>query len=252
MYLLPNIPNPMISFIQSYQHPNTRPPESPLQMIRTSPRVPLTMNSSLTLLNLTPANLITMTASIHLQQSALWPQLCICYHTSPKFSSLSIAVIVCAAYTIASLVHCFNNGLSGRNFPMDINKIRSFFLSKPYNVVIKTLEDTTELGGFNQRLPTRKSNKSFPYRGPYQHKDDTTNTLFSSVRAHNGTTAVELLLAPRHLSRISMPKDPTQARTFTRSFKTSSTSVAFLLTSGPKMHKKSSWGVGASFSALME
>ena len=67
-------------------------------------------------------------------------------------SSSSIATIVPSAYTIDSLVRYFINGLSGRNYLVNVNKIMRLFLFNIDNVVMKTLEATTKLGGFNQRL----------------------------------------------------------------------------------------------------
>ena len=91
------------------------------------------------------------------------------------YRPLSISVIIPATYIITSLVRYFINGLSGRNCLVDVNKLRSFFLFNTYNAVMKTLEATTQLGGFNQRLPKRQYNKCFPYRGPHQHGEDSVN-----------------------------------------------------------------------------
>ena len=64
---------------------------------------------------------------------------------------------------------------------------------------MKTLEDMTQLGGFNQRLLMRQSNKHFPYSGPHLNKDDAIDTFFSSVKSHNGTTAVEIVVGTKTL-----------------------------------------------------
>ena len=64
---------------------------------------------------------------------------------------------------------------------------------------MKTLEATTQLGGFNQRLPMRKSNNRFPCIGPHRHEDDAIDTFFSSVKSHEGTTAVELIVGTKTL-----------------------------------------------------
>ena len=45
----------------------------------------------------------------------------------------------------------------------------------------------------------RKSNKRFPYRDPHQHEEDTIDTFLSSVKTHNGTTAVELIVRTKTL-----------------------------------------------------
>ena len=70
-----------------------------------------------------------------------------------------------------------------------------FFLFKPDNVVMNTIEATSQLGGFNQHLPTRQPNKRFPYSGPHRHEDDTIGNFLSSVRAQNVTTTIELIVA---------------------------------------------------------
>ena len=57
--------------------------------------------------------------------------------------SSSIAKIVPSSYTIASMVRYCINGLSGRNQPVDVNKLRRFFLFKTNNIVMNTLEVTT-------------------------------------------------------------------------------------------------------------
>ena len=92
-------------------------------------------------------------------------------------SSLSIAAIIPAVYTITSLVHYYINGLSGQNHPVDVKMLHTFFLFKPDNIVMKTLEATRQIGEFNQCRPMRQSNKRFPYRGPHQHKYDAIDTF---------------------------------------------------------------------------
>ena len=69
-----------------------------------------------------------------------------------------------------------------------------FFHFKPDNIFMNTLEDTTQLGSFNQHLPMRQSNNSFSYSGPHRHEDDSIGIFFSSVPAHNGTTDVDLIV----------------------------------------------------------
>ena len=64
---------------------------------------------------------------------------------------------------------------------------------------MNTLEASTQLGGFNQRLTTRQSKKCFPYSGSHQHEVDTIWTFFSSVKVHDGTTAVELIVVTNTL-----------------------------------------------------
>ena len=64
---------------------------------------------------------------------------------------------------------------------------------------MKTLEDMTQLGGFNKRLLMRQSNKHFPYSGPHLNKDDAIDTFFSSVKSHNGTTDVEVIVGTKTL-----------------------------------------------------
>ena len=64
---------------------------------------------------------------------------------------------------------------------------------------MKTLEATTQIGGFNQRLPMRKSNNRFPCIGPHRHEDDAIDTFFSSVKSHDETTAVKLVVGIKTL-----------------------------------------------------
>ena len=64
---------------------------------------------------------------------------------------------------------------------------------------MKTLEDMTQLGGFNKRLPMRQSNKSFPYIGTHQNEDDAIDTLFSSIKDHDRTNAVEIIVGTNTL-----------------------------------------------------
>ena len=71
----------------------------------------------------------------------------------------AVTSIVPTVFTIAVLVRYFINVLSGRNSPVDVKKLWNFFLFKPDNIFMKTLEATTHLGGFNQRLPMQQSNK---------------------------------------------------------------------------------------------
>ena len=59
------------------------------------------------------------------------------------YSSYYISSIVPAAYTIASPVCYCMNGLSGRNRPVDIYELKIFFLFKPDNILMNTLEVTT-------------------------------------------------------------------------------------------------------------
>ena len=104
------------------------------------------------------------------------------------FRSSSISAVVTATKTIASLVRYCINGVSGHNRPVYVNKLRRLFLFKPADIVMKTLEATNQLGGFNQRLPTRHPNKKFLYIGPHQHEDDIINTSLSYIRAQYGIT----------------------------------------------------------------
>ena len=71
------------------------------------------------------------------------------------------------------------------------------FFFKMGNFVMKTLEATNQLGGFNQCLPMSKSNKIYPYSESHQRKDDAIDTLFYSVKYHNGTTVIELIVGTK-------------------------------------------------------
>ena len=114
-------------------------------------------------------------------------------------SSLYIAKIVPDAYTITSLVRYCINVLSGRHRQVDVKKLRRLFLFKIYYVMMKTIEATPQLGGFNQHLPMRQSNNCFPYSRPRRHKDDAIDNFFSSVQDHNGTTTVEIIVGTNTL-----------------------------------------------------
>ena len=114
-------------------------------------------------------------------------------------SSLFITKIIPAAYTIAILVLYCINGISRRNFPVDVKKLRRFFLFKPDNVVMKTLDATTQFGGFNLRILMIQSNKRFPYNRPLRHKDDAIDNLFSYVQAHDSTATVETIVITKTL-----------------------------------------------------
>ena len=89
--------------------------------------------------------------------------------------------------------------VSERNRPVDVNKRSKLFLLNTYNIFMKTLEATTQLGGFNQRLTTRQSKNLFPYSGTYWHKDDVIDTFFSSVTSYDGTTAIGLIVGTKTL-----------------------------------------------------
>ena len=60
-----------------------------------------------------------------------------------------------------------------------------------------TLEGTTQIGCFNQSLLMRKSKKRFPYIGTHWHEDDAIDTLLSSVKSHNGTITVQLIVSTK-------------------------------------------------------
>ena len=113
--------------------------------------------------------------------------------------SSSINTTIPPAYTIASLVRYCINGLSIRNRHICVKKLCKLFLFKPDNILMKTLEATTQLIGFNKRLPMRQSNKRFPYSRPHQHEDDVIDTFFSLVKSHVGTTAVEIIVGTKTL-----------------------------------------------------
>ena len=70
-----------------------------------------------------------------------------------------INAIIPSVCTVAALVCYIVNVLSGRNRPVYVKKLRNLFLFKPDNIFMKTLEATTQLGSFNQRLPMQQSNK---------------------------------------------------------------------------------------------
>ena len=110
-----------------------------------------------------------------------------------------ITAIVPADYTIDSLDRYFINGLYDRNQPVDVNKIRRFFLFNPYDVVMKTLKGNTQLDGFNRRLLMIQYNNHLPYISTHKHKDDSIDTFFYDVKSHIGTTAFKLIIGTKTL-----------------------------------------------------
>ena len=82
---------------------------------------------------------------------------------------------------------------------MEVKKITLLFLFKPENIVIKTLETTTKIGGFNQSLQMKQSNKLFPYSGSHRNKYDAIDTFFLSVPYHDSATDVELIFGTKKL-----------------------------------------------------
>lgn len=64
----------------------------------------------------------------------------------------AVTDIVTTVCTVSALVCHYINGLSSRNGPVDVKKLRNLFPFKPDNIFIKALEATTKLGGFNQHL----------------------------------------------------------------------------------------------------
>ena len=110
-----------------------------------------------------------------------------------------ITAIVPDSYTIDFLVCFCINGLSIFNFPVDGKKLCKLFLFKADNIVMKNLEATTQLGGFNQRLPTSEYKNRLPYSGPHWHKDDAIDTFSSSVKSHDGTTTIYLIFGTNTL-----------------------------------------------------
>ena len=64
---------------------------------------------------------------------------------------------------------------------------------------MNTLEATIQIGGFNPFCPMRQSNKHFPYRGLHQHKDDAIDALLYSLKSHDVTTYVELIVGTNKL-----------------------------------------------------
>ena len=118
------------------------------------------------------------------------------YATTHHFisSSSSITTIIPTVYTITSIIHYWINSLSGRNRPVDIKNIHKFFLFKPENIMMNTLEAMTKPGGFNQFRLMRKYNKRFPYIGPHQHEDDAIYNFLSLLKYHDSTNDVELIV----------------------------------------------------------
>ena len=68
-YLLPNLPNLMMSLRLSCQRSNTSPLMFLFHMVCYSPIEPMTMSSSMTSQNYTPASLTITTASLNLQMA---------------------------------------------------------------------------------------------------------------------------------------------------------------------------------------
>ena len=89
-FLIPFIPDQMMSSSPSYQRQNTRPLTSPFQKIWPSPRVILTIKISSIYWNLTPEKLTIILAYLHLLQSApLDPTTYMLTSPYPRLSSQS-------------------------------------------------------------------------------------------------------------------------------------------------------------------
>ena len=56
-----------------------------------------------------------------------------------------------------------------------------------------------QLGVFNQCRLMRQSNNIFPYIGPHRHEDDTIDTFLFSLKSHDGTTNVEIIVGTKTL-----------------------------------------------------
>ena len=111
----------------------------------------------------------------------------------------AVTAIVPTVFSVTDFVHYYSHGLSGHNIPVEVKKFTLLFLFKPENIVIKTLETTTKIGGFNQSLQMKQSNKLFPYSGSHRHKYDAIDTFFLSVPYHDGATDVELIFGTKKL-----------------------------------------------------
>ena len=101
--------------------------------------------------------------------------------------------------TVAALVCYCINGISVCNRPVDVKKLRKFFIFNPDDIFMKTLEAATQPGGFNQRFSMWHSKKRFLYSRYHQHKDYSIDIFFSSVPDHDVTTAVELTFGTKIL-----------------------------------------------------
>ena len=64
---------------------------------------------------------------------------------------------------------------------------------------MKTLEATTQLGGFNQHIPMQQYNKRLRYSGPHWNEDYDIYTLFSLVIAHDENKPVEIIICTKKL-----------------------------------------------------
>ena len=122
-FLLPFIPDQIMSLSPSYQRQNTSPPASPFQMMFHSPKVLLTMHSS-ELDHRKFYNYDGFSTSTAVVTSG--PNYIYATTHHLIYISSSITTIIPAAYNIASLVRYCINGLSGSNRPVDVNNIHNF------------------------------------------------------------------------------------------------------------------------------
>ena len=93
------------------------------------------------------------------------------YTATRRLISIISAVtdIIKTVFNVNTLVRYCINYLSGRNIPVGVKKFRKFLLFDPDIIVMKALEATTQIGGFNQHLPIQQSRERFLYSDPHRH-----------------------------------------------------------------------------------
>ena len=111
-------------------------------------------------------------------------------------ASLSLCHITTAAVLTASLVHRIIYGISTVKKPRDWNALRKFFAWKPADVIRKTFAATTQYANNVVRLPMRAHfMPRFPALNVRRLQEVfATDTFFSSVPAHDGTTMCQLFV----------------------------------------------------------
>ena len=94
------------------------------------------------------------------------------------------------------IVKVYVNGLSYKKTPWDYDALRPYFGWKPIEIIKHTMATTTQYAKHVMRLPMRSHFKSrFPaLRVRRLDELYATDTYYSSVKAHDGSTCEQILL----------------------------------------------------------
>ena len=103
------------------------------------------MNSSSISLNLTPANLTIKTAYLHIHQSVpLAPTISMPPHITESPAPYLLLQLYLPPTPL--LILSDSELMAHLDLPVDVNKLCELLLFNPENIVMKNLEDTTQLG----------------------------------------------------------------------------------------------------------